>query len=186
VCAVEAASIQLAARRPAAAFDLLDGIHTEERTGPAVAVRAALVRARAADAAGDRATARKLLAQALLDARREKLRRPFLDAGAWIRPHMATAPLHDLAAGWLTPVHPLRGVRPGPPPPPAPLVVVELSAREHDVLERVARMMSTEEIAADLCLSVNTVKTHLKSVYRKLAVNRRGEAVRRARDLRML
>ena len=65
-------------------------------------------------------------------------------------------------------------------------MVVELSAREHDVLERVARMMSTEEIAADLCLSVNTVKTHLKSVYRKLAVNRRGEAVRRARDLRML
>jgi LuxR family maltose regulon positive regulatory protein len=65
-------------------------------------------------------------------------------------------------------------------------VAVDLSAREHDVLERVAGMMSTEEIAADLCLSVNTVKTHLKSVYRKLAVNRRGEAVRRARDLRML
>ncbi|MFF5846624.1 LuxR C-terminal-related transcriptional regulator [Streptomyces massasporeus] len=187
VCAVEAASIQLAARRTAAAFDLLDSIRTEERTGPAVTVRAALVRARAADAAGDTATARKLLTQALLDARRERLRRPFLDAGAWIRPHMATAPLHDLAAGWLTPAAPPTRGRPGPPPPPpAPLVVVELSAREHDVLERVARMMSTEEIAADLCLSVNTVKTHLKSVYRKLAVNRRGEAVRRARDLRML
>ncbi|MEW2812098.1 LuxR C-terminal-related transcriptional regulator [Streptomyces massasporeus] len=186
VCAVEAASIQLAARRTAAAFDLLDSIHTEERPGPAVTVRAALVRARAADAAGDTATARKLLTQALLDARRERLRRPFLDAGAWIRPHMATAPLHDLAAGWLTPAAPLTRQRPGPPSPPAPLVVVELSAREHDVLERVARMMSTEEIAADLCLSVNTVKTHLKSVYRKLAVNRRGEAVRRARDLRML
>ncbi|MFD9935187.1 LuxR C-terminal-related transcriptional regulator [Streptomyces massasporeus] len=186
VWAVEAASIQLAARRTAAAFDLLDSIHAEERSGPAVTVRAALVRARAADAAGDTATVRKLLAQALLDARRERLRRPFLDAGAWIRPHMATAPLHELAAGWLTPARSLPRERPGPPSPPAPLVVVELSAREHDVLERVARMMSTEEIAADLYLSVNTVKTHLKSVYRKLAVNRRGEAVRRARDLRML
>ncbi|MEU0218784.1 LuxR C-terminal-related transcriptional regulator [Streptomyces sp. NPDC006265] len=186
VCAVEAASIQLAARRTGAALDLLDSIHAEEHTGPAVSVRAALVRARAADVAGETATVRKLLTQALLDARRERLRRPFLDAGAWIRPHMATAPLHDLAAGWLTLAPALPRGRPGPPSPPLPLVVVELSAREHDVLERVARMMSTEEIAADLCLSVNTVKTHLKSVYRKLAVNRRGEAVRRARDLRML
>jgi LuxR family maltose regulon positive regulatory protein len=47
-------------------------------------------------------------------------------------------------------------------------------------------MMSTEEIAADLYVSANTVKTHLKSVYRKLAVSRRGEAVRRARELRLL
>uniref|UniRef100_UPI0031D2C1F1 LuxR C-terminal-related transcriptional regulator n=1 Tax=Streptomyces hawaiiensis TaxID=67305 RepID=UPI0031D2C1F1 len=186
VCAVEAAAIQLAARRPGAAFDLLDSVHAEGRTGPAVTVRAALVRARAAAAAGDGATARKLVAQALLDARRERLRRPFLDAGAWIRPLIATAPLHDLAAGWLTPAAPAQGGGTWAQPPPAPLVAVELSAREHDVLDRVARMMSTEEIAADLCLSVNTVKTHLKSVYRKLAVNRRGEAVRRARDLRML
>ncbi len=61
-----------------------------------------------------------------------------------------------------------------------------MSRREHDVLERLAGMMSTEEIAADLYVSVNTVKTHLKSVYRKLAVNRRNEAVRRARDLKLL
>ncbi len=47
-------------------------------------------------------------------------------------------------------------------------------------------MMSTEEIAADLYLSVNTVKTHLKSLYRKLAATRRGEAVRRARELHLL
>ena len=46
--------------------------------------------------------------------------------------------------------------------------------------------MSTEEIAADLYVSVNTVKTHLKSVYRKLSVNRRNEAVRRARELDLL
>ena len=47
-------------------------------------------------------------------------------------------------------------------------------------------MMSTEEIAADLYVSVNTVKTHLKSVYRKLSVSRRNEAVRRARELGLL
>ncbi|WP_369030782.1 LuxR C-terminal-related transcriptional regulator [Streptomyces adonidis] len=176
-CAVEAAAIQIAAGRPEAALNLLDSIRTHGRTGPAVTVRAALVRAQAAERAGDTATARGLLAQALLDARRERLRRPFLDAGPWIRPLLATAGLRELAAGWL---------RPAPETPPSLPVVVELSGRERDVLERLARMMSTEEVAADLYVSVNTVKTHLKSVYRKLAVNRRNDAVRRARDLGLL
>ncbi|MFJ3670267.1 LuxR C-terminal-related transcriptional regulator [Streptomyces sp. NPDC090106] len=185
-CAVEAAAIQLAAGRPEAALDLLDSIHTHGGTGPAVTVRAALVRARAAEEAGDSTTAHRLLARALLDARRERLRRPFLDAGPWIGPLLATAPLKELAAGWLTPGTPSHGERAGPEPAPAPLVPVELSGRERDVLERLARMMSTEEIAADLYVSVNTVKTHLKSLYRKLAVNRRGDAVRRARDQKLL
>ncbi|MEU9576674.1 LuxR C-terminal-related transcriptional regulator [Streptomyces chilikensis] len=184
-CAVEAAALQLAAGRPAAAVDLLDGLRARGGTGPAVSVRAALVRARAADRAGDAATARRLVEHALLDARRERLRRPFLDAGPWIRPLLATAPLRELAAGWLAPGPPRRDGR--EPPRPAPeLAAGELSGRERDVLERLAGMMSAEEIAADLCLSVNTVKTHLKSVYRKLAVSRRGDAVRRARDLGLL
>ncbi|MGX1476228.1 UNVERIFIED_CONTAM: LuxR family maltose regulon positive regulatory protein [Streptomyces canus] len=184
-CAVEAAAIQLATGRTGAAIDLLDGIRAGSRAGPAVTVRAALVRAQAAEGAGDTATARRLVAHALLDARRERLRRPFLDAGAWLRPLLATAPLHELA-GWLTPGPQRHGEGPRPEAQPPPLVAVELSARERDVLERLARMMSTEEVAADLYVSVNTVKTHLKSVYRKLAVNRRGDAVRRARDLRLL
>ena len=44
-------------------------------------------------------------------------------------------------------------------------------------------MMSTDEIAGELHLSVNTVKTHLRSIYRKLCVNRRRDAVERGRDL---
>ncbi|MGW8379741.1 LuxR C-terminal-related transcriptional regulator [Streptomyces sp. ODS28] len=61
-----------------------------------------------------------------------------------------------------------------------------LSGRERDVLAYLARTMTTEEIAAELYLSVNTVKTHLKSVYRKLEVTRRSAAVRRARELELL
>ncbi|WP_154693943.1 response regulator transcription factor, partial [Streptomyces afghaniensis] len=57
---------------------------------------------------------------------------------------------------------------------------------EGDVLRLLAEMRSTEEIAADLHVSVNTVKTHLKSIYRKLAVSRRSDAVRRARERRLL
>lgn len=185
-CAVGAARAQLAAGKPVAAIDLLDRVHPEGRTGPAVTVRASLVRAQAADEAGDSATSRRLVAQALHEARRERLRRPFLEVGPWIRPLLGMVPLRGLAAGWLTPGPPLHGGPPRPEDqPPAP-VVEELSERERDVLQRLAQMMSTEEIAADLYVSVNTVKTHLKSIYRKLAVNRRHDAVRRARELRLL
>jgi LuxR family maltose regulon positive regulatory protein len=64
--------------------------------------------------------------------------------------------------------------------------VEQLSERERQVLQHCAQVMSTEEIAQAMCLSVNTVKTHLRSIYRKLVVSRRGEAVRRARELRLL
>ncbi|MFJ7075681.1 LuxR C-terminal-related transcriptional regulator [Streptomyces sp. NPDC098781] len=177
-CAVGAARAHLAAGNPDMALKLLDVIGAEADTGPAVLVRATLLRAQAAHAAGDLATARRLLARALTDARRERLRLPFLEAGAWLGPYLAGPPLRALAADWLMP---------GPASDePAPLLVEQLSGREHDVLERLAQMMSTEDIAADLYVSVNTVKTHLKSVYRKLAVNRRSDAVRRARELRLL
>ncbi|MDN0197391.1 LuxR C-terminal-related transcriptional regulator [Streptomyces sp. S.PNR 29] len=184
-CAVGAARARLAAGRPAEAIDLLDRAHPAGRAGPAVTVRAALVRAQAADAAGDTATSRRLLAQALREARPERLRRPFLEAGPWIRRFMDSAPLRQLAAGWLTLGPPPHGGLPRPEDR-LPRVVEELSGRERDVLRRLARMMSTEEIAVDLYVSVNTVKTHLKSLYRKLAVNRRSDAVRRARELGLL
>ncbi|MFG1670938.1 LuxR C-terminal-related transcriptional regulator [Streptomyces sp. Y7] len=177
-CAVGAARARLAAGDPDAALRLLDVVGTEERTGPALLVRATLLRAQAAHTAGDAATVRRLLARALTDARRERLRLPFLEAGAWVGPYLAAAPLRGLAAGWLMPG--TAAVDPGP------LLVEHLSGRERDVLERLAQMMSTEDIAADLYVSVNTVKTHLKSVYRKLAVNRRNDAVRRARELHLL
>ncbi|MFI1488554.1 LuxR C-terminal-related transcriptional regulator [Streptomyces sp. NPDC020747] len=185
-CVVGAARAQLAAGRPVEALGLLDRVRPEGRTGPAVTVRASLVRAEAADRAGDSATARRHVAHALHEARRERLRRPFLEAGPWIRPLLGTAPLRGPAAGWLTPGPPPCETRPVPGDRQAAPVVEELSGREHDVLERLAQMMSTEEIAADLYVSVNTVKTHLKSVYRKLSVNRRHDAVHRARDLGLL
>ena len=47
-------------------------------------------------------------------------------------------------------------------------------------------MESTAEIATEMYISVNTVKTHLKSIYRKLAAAHRSEAVRRARQLGLI
>ncbi|GHI02922.1 LuxR family transcriptional regulator [Streptomyces cellostaticus] len=184
--AAELAWAHLAAGHRDAALHVLEALHGHNGTGPAIAVRTALVRARAAHEAGDTDTARRLLARALLQARRDQLRRPFLDAGPQVRRLLETPPLDELAAGWLILPPGGQGTPGDVSQQVPPLVVEELSGRERDVLLRLSRMMSTEEIAADLILSVNTVKTHLKSVYRKLAVNRRSDAVRRARELHLL
>ena len=66
------------------------------------------------------------------------------------------------------------------------LITETLSRRELEVLEGMASMMPTEEIAATLYVSVNTVKTHVRSILRKLCASRRNEAVRRARSLGLI
>jgi LuxR family maltose regulon positive regulatory protein len=141
-------------------------------------VRLRLLRARAALLGGDLAAAHVLLVQALDAARPEQLRRPFTEAGPWVWHLLHRQDGPPCAHGWLTARPPdLQG---------APVLVEPLSGRERDVLTHVAQMMSTDEIAAELHLSVNTVKTHLRSIYRKLCVSRRREAVERGRELRLL
>jgi LuxR family transcriptional regulator, maltose regulon positive regulatory protein len=68
----------------------------------------------------------------------------------------------------------------------APVIVEQLSEREREVLRHASGMLTTAEIAAELYISMNTVKSHLKSIYRKLAAAHRGEAVRRARKLGLI
>ena len=63
------------------------------------------------------------------------------------------------------------------------LLGAPLTEREGQVLDLLAQMYSTDEIAAALYVSSNTVKTHLKGIFGKLCVNRRVEAVRRGRQL---
>jgi LuxR family maltose regulon positive regulatory protein len=46
--------------------------------------------------------------------------------------------------------------------------------------------LSQREIGASLYVSLNTVKTHTKSIFRKLGVSTREEAVARARELRLI
>jgi LuxR family maltose regulon positive regulatory protein len=58
-----------------------------------------------------------------------------------------------------------------------------LTAKEHEVLGLLATRLSRREIGQRLYVSLNTVKTHQRAVYRKLGVENRGAAVSRAREL---
>ncbi len=58
-----------------------------------------------------------------------------------------------------------------------------LSDRERDVAQHLYLDKTLSEIAAELFISTNTVKTHVRSIYRKLEASNRKEAVRRAREL---
>ena len=61
-----------------------------------------------------------------------------------------------------------------------------LSAREIQVLQSLARGLSYEEIGQQLFLSLNTIQSHVKSIYRKLLVNKRIHAIEKARELNLL
>ncbi|BCL13228.1 LuxR C-terminal-related transcriptional regulator [Micromonospora sagamiensis] len=61
-----------------------------------------------------------------------------------------------------------------------------LTERELTILRYLQSILSNVEIASELCLSVNTVKTHVRNIYRKLDATRRREAVRRARELHLI
>jgi len=65
-------------------------------------------------------------------------------------------------------------------------VVDPLTAREQTVLRYLASTLTNTEIANELYLSVNTVKTHQRTIYRKLGAVGRRDAVHRARALRLL
>jgi LuxR family maltose regulon positive regulatory protein len=75
------------------------------------------------------------------------------------------------------------------PPATAPVaapLAEPIRERELDVLRCIAAGMSNPEIAAQLHLSPNTVKTHVRNLYAKLAVQKRSQALLRARELGLI
>jgi ATP/maltotriose-dependent transcriptional regulator MalT len=85
------------------------------------------------------------------------------------------------------------GVRVFAAPPPAPFdgnpkatQALGLSDRELEVLQQLAAGRSNKEIAAQLHVSPNTIKTHVARVFEKLGARRRTEAILRARELGIL
>jgi len=55
-----------------------------------------------------------------------------------------------------------------------------LSMREKEILQQLSRGNPYKKIAADLCISAETVRTHIRNIYEKLQVHSREEAIRKA------
>lgn len=71
-------------------------------------------------------------------------------------------------------------------PPPSGALIEPLTEREQDVLRLMAAGLSNPEIAQELYLSLNTVKTHTRGIYGKLGVSNRTQATNRARELGLI
>jgi LuxR family maltose regulon positive regulatory protein len=74
----------------------------------------------------------------------------------------------------------------GRPRKEANSLAAPLTERELKILRYLPTMLSNAEIGAETFVSLNTVKTHLRSIYRKLDVSSRADAVQRARELGLL
>jgi LuxR family transcriptional regulator, maltose regulon positive regulatory protein len=190
-----AAAVALAHARAVAG----DGANARRALAPALAaggeapdrvrLQAWLVDARLSYGSGDGARGRQSLTSALRLAEREQLRLPFVMERGWIGPLLRRDPeLARTHRRLFTPV--LRedqsAAPPGAPERATVAAVEPLTEREREVLRHVSGMLNTAEVASEMYISVNTVKSHLKSIYRKLAAAHRGEAVRRARQLELI
>jgi LuxR family maltose regulon positive regulatory protein len=172
-----------------AARALAPALAAHGRAPERVRLQAWLVDAHLSYNSGDRARGHRSLASALRLAEREQFRLPFVMERGWIRQALPTDPgLADSYQRLLAPT-PRSDHRPAPldvPDQPAIVVVEPLTDREREVLRHVSGMLNTAEVASEMYISVNTVKTHLKSIYRKLSATHRSEAVRRAQQLELI
>jgi LuxR family transcriptional regulator, maltose regulon positive regulatory protein len=182
------AVICLAEGDPAAALaavaDVLDG--TAPVLGYVTVVEAHLLAGLAHRELGDQRAASQSAERALALAESDRLVLPFAMTGS--AGLLEALPRHQTAhAALLADVlDVLYGSPPAAREQPSPPLMEELSPGELRVLRYLPTNLSRPEIAGELSVSLNTVSTHLRSIYAKLGVRDRSSAVRRARELRLL
>jgi LuxR family maltose regulon positive regulatory protein len=170
------------------ALGLLSRLSTAAEQGSRLGstIEILVLQAAAHHARHDDATAVISLEEALRRAEPEGHVRLFLHAGPAVtgllrsiasRPHATAHARRVLAAADLIDGSPRPATTAGLG------LVDELSPRELDVLRLLRSDLSGPEIARELVVSLNTVRTHTKNIYVKLGVNNRREAVRRADEL---
>jgi LuxR family maltose regulon positive regulatory protein len=144
-------------------------------------VEAGVLGALVADARGEATRAVDLLAEATTLAVREGIRRPFIVlAGSRLNDLVQRLRLLGGDTSFIEQA--ISEVRRTTKLPTEVATAVGLSERETEVLRYLPTMLSAAEIATHLGVSVNTVKAHVRSIYRKLGAARRSEAVTLARS----
>lgn len=159
--------------------------HTDDLTDTLDRIDAALILALCAEHDGHRHLAVQHMQHALAMAAPQRLLRPFLIAPAPTRTLLRACADRRIGGDSFLPAA-LAAGEPTPRIQAHHQLIEPLTARELAVLSELQTMKSNSEIAADLFITLNTVKAHLKSMYRKLDVTNRRAAVRRGRDLGLL
>jgi LuxR family maltose regulon positive regulatory protein len=136
-------------------------------------------------ARGDVHAALLALSRALEFAEPEGYVRVFVDEGAPMAELLEAATRQAIAPAYVRRLLSSLGHAEARPAARQPLAE-PLSGRELDVLRLLAGDLDGPGIAAELVVSLNTVRSHTKSIYAKLAVNNRREAVRRTAELDLL
>jgi LuxR family maltose regulon positive regulatory protein len=171
-------------------LDRLLNAATEGRRGGSV-IEIQVTRALALHEMGEQGEALRALGEALEGAEQEGYVRTFVDEGAPMAALLVAAQKRAPSAY----VGRLRAaLAPAPLPEQTParigtrgeIPVDALSSRERDVLRLLDTELNGPEIARELVVSLNTVRTHTKNLYMKLGVTSRRAAVRRAKELDLL
>ncbi len=185
---IAAAVLLLAQDDPQAALGVLapvlDG--SEALSNSVWMIQAFLLEATASDALGDAVTVERALERALDLAEPDGVLLPFLlhPAPALLERHRRHRTTHVPVISEI--LNQLAGKKRTSPPDGAQHLREPLSQGEARVLRYLPTGLSAPEIADQLSVSVNTVKTHKRHVYAKLGTHRRHDAVERARTLGLL
>lgn len=176
--ALSTARVALTSGDPEEAFEILEGA-----TSPNARDRLAVLLMRARIDLARHGSAIEPIGRAVGIAAPEGFVRPFLDEGAEVarRSHAVAAASSDPRVRTLAGSLAASGLADG-----VAFLADSLTPREEQVLRYLPRPLTNDEIAAELFVSLNTVKTHLKGVYRKLGATTRAEAVAKARALDLL
>lgn len=181
---VSLAKAHLMLRRPELLDEVLAPLTDAGPAYPAPAVEARVLLAVAADRRHRDSAALAAMGEAVELAEAQGLRRPFLDAGPAVtalivRHRHVTSRSMEFTQHLLPAAGPADNAS-------ASLLPERLTERELIVLRYLPTMFKAAEIAKDLFVTVNTVKSHQRAIYRKLDVSTRRAAVDRARELHLI
>jgi LuxR family transcriptional regulator, maltose regulon positive regulatory protein len=168
----------------AAVTDVLDG--AAPVLGYVTVMEAHLLAGLAHRELGDQRAASQAAERALALAESDRVILPFAMTGS--AGLLEALPRHETAHAALLAdiLDVLHGASPAAREQPSSPPAEELSPTELRVLRYLPTNLSRPEIADELSVSVNTVSTHVRSIYAKLQVSDRSSAVQRARELRLL
>ena len=186
--------VYVAQRMPDEALEILmPTTRAAEKLGwAAVAIETLALEALAFRGRGDMERALHVLERALSLGEPSGYVRTFVDEGAPMAELLREAASHGIAPQYVNKLlaafevaehGPLEQPRPPGEAQPSPET---LSERELEVLRLLNTRLSSTEMADELVVSVNTVRTHIRSIYGKLGVHSRYEAVARARELNLI